>query len=451
MSPRATKSTFGSIHLTLALIALSVMAGICVLTQAFVAPRLVETRAENILSIIRSHQEDIVLNRPRAVREELIRSKAIAEDQQFSHYFSDEKTKVLPLLKGCQFQSPSFCLGPKSAVFFVSNSDQPPQDSFKFAIVLENDLTRPSALLWLWEGVACLLIAAAFWALHRAILRKEKYLLERLAVAGSAFTRARGIFKEQQEGADEFDSFGKSAEELVRSLENYKAQFERKTRLEQLGLTIGQISHDLKAPFNETKHFLRSLPLLLDTMPRAKIEAAAASLVARVESGEECLNQALQITKQAATARDELLLHSVLQSVTSRAKENIKLKKLFFTLSAAEGIKTLGDSLRLETALLNLIENTSDERFDAHIRIDLSHGENGQAKILYEDNGGGIPEEFLGTIFDPLVTYKANGTGLGLSSTKEIISQHRGSIRAIPNKGGAKFEIYLPILGGAHA
>lgn len=451
MNPKATKSTFSSINLRLSLIALGVVTGFFSLTQLFIAPRLVEDRAQAIFSTIRSHESDIVLNKTRSVRDELITSGAIKEDQNFAHYFSDESSKIKPLLTQCRFISPSICLGEASTIFFVANSSQPPKDSFKFAVVLENDLSRTPTVLLVWEMVAASMVALAFWLLRRAILKKEKYLLDRLAVAATAFERAQVLFSSSKSGHDEFDIFGKTAEDLVLLLEEYKAKFERKTRLEQLGLTIGQVSHDLKAPLNEAENFLSTLPKLLEKAPRETILAATESLILRIRSGKHALNQALLHTKQATVAREALHLREVFLSVTNRAKNNAKLQDLTFEVNVSDGYSTFGDRLRLETAFLNLLENTADEKKNAKVQVTLSELDSSHAKIIYQDNGGGIPAEFLERIFEPLVTYKSTGTGLGLSSTKEILTQHGGYIRAIPYRDGAKFEIVLPVMGDSHA
>ncbi len=451
MNPKATRSTFNSIHIRLALIALCVSAGFFALAESFVAPKLIEERAQAVLSLIRSHEGDVVLNKTRSVRDELIASGAIKEDQQFSHYFFDEKSRVQPFLSKCRFISPAICLGSKSTVFFVPNSDRPPAESFKFAVALSSNLAQTPVVLFLWETVAILITVFAFWFLHRAIVKKEKYLLDRLTAAGAAFERAQVIFSGSEMGKDEFETFGKNAEDLVRMLEEYKAKFERKTRLEQLGLTVGQVSHDLKAPLNEAENFLVSLPKLLDKAPRESILAATESLILRIRGGKAALNQALQHTKQMTVAKEALGLKDVLLSVANRAKENEKLQELSFNLILDNGHQTLGDRLRLETAILNLLENTADEKRNAHVHMTLTAHAHGQVKITYQDDGGGIPEEFLEKVFEPLVTYKTTGSGLGLSSTKEILALHGGHIRALPNRGGAKFEIVLPILGGANA
>jgi signal transduction histidine kinase len=61
------------------------------------------------------------------------------------------------------------------------------------------------------------------------------------------------------------------------------------------------------------------------------------------------------------------------------------------------------------------------------------------------DNGPGIPQDILGTLFDPFVTKnKTNGTGLGLAIVKQYIAAHGGKI-SVSNNKGAVFTITLPL------
>jgi two-component system cell cycle sensor histidine kinase/response regulator CckA len=66
-------------------------------------------------------------------------------------------------------------------------------------------------------------------------------------------------------------------------------------------------------------------------------------------------------------------------------------------------------------------------------------------KIFIEDNGVGIPERYLTKIFDPYVTTKERGSGLGLATSYSIVKNHGGliDVRSIPGKGSS-FAVYIP-------
>jgi two-component system nitrogen regulation sensor histidine kinase GlnL len=62
------------------------------------------------------------------------------------------------------------------------------------------------------------------------------------------------------------------------------------------------------------------------------------------------------------------------------------------------------------------------------------------------DNGPGVPPEIQDTVFYPLITSKAEGSGLGLSIVQTIINQHHGLVEFTSEPGRTKFSIYLPIM-----
>ena len=109
----------------------------------------------------------------------------------------------------------------------------------------------------------------------------------------------------------------------------------------------------------------------------------------------------------------------------------------------------IGDATQLRQIIHNLLRNAEDAlegRPDACIRI-ITEAGSGVAKLRIADNGPGFPVELLPRIFEPYVTTKARGTGLGLPIVRKIVDEHQGSIE-ISNApaGGARIDICLPLV-----
>ena len=68
------------------------------------------------------------------------------------------------------------------------------------------------------------------------------------------------------------------------------------------------------------------------------------------------------------------------------------------------------------------------------------------AGIDIEDNGSGIPEEIADRLFFPMISGRPNGSGLGLSITQTIVTQHQGLVSVASEPGCTRFSVYLPIL-----
>jgi nitrogen fixation/metabolism regulation signal transduction histidine kinase len=108
--------------------------------------------------------------------------------------------------------------------------------------------------------------------------------------------------------------------------------------------------------------------------------------------------------------------------------KNIKLEFHLSDLSLNVDI----DRHLIEQVLINLILNAIDateETENAQIDISASVNLKGQTMIQVQDNGAGIPDEILDSIFVPFFTTKKNGSGIGLSLSKQIMLLHKGKIK----------------------
>lgn len=105
-----------------------------------------------------------------------------------------------------------------------------------------------------------------------------------------------------------------------------------------------------------------------------------------------------------------------------------------------------GDKVKLEEVILNLLQNARDAVGSEGSIILSAERKNDTIIICCKDTGCGITSDRIDTIFDPFVTYKENGTGLGLSSAKRITEAHGGSIEVESSpESGTVFTVTLPV------
>ena len=120
---------------------------------------------------------------------------------------------------------------------------------------------------------------------------------------------------------------------------------------------------------------------------------------------------------------------------------------------------TSGDRDQLSQAFLNLIKNaveaageggviTLRTAYRSGVRLSGIHGDNRRSlplEVSISDNGPGIPEEFAPHIFEPFVTSKASGAGLGLALVSKIVADHGGIIECDTDAGRTTFRMLLPV------
>jgi two-component system, NtrC family, nitrogen regulation sensor histidine kinase NtrY len=102
-------------------------------------------------------------------------------------------------------------------------------------------------------------------------------------------------------------------------------------------------------------------------------------------------------------------------------------------------MELFADENLISQVLLNLLKNALealDGKTDGMIRIMVKVADNNRPEITVADNGPGIPDEIMEQVFVPFFTTRENGSGIGLSLSRQIMRLHGGSlqVRSIPNK-----------------
>ena len=159
--------------------------------------------------------------------------------------------------------------------------------------------------------------------------------------------------------------------------------------------------------------------------------------------------------------KDPVNIHSVLEQVRLSAQSGFGAKVSFRELYDPSLPLVTGNRDQLVQVFLNLVKNavesvaetrqpeivlTTGYRPGIHLSIPGA-GERVALpiEICVRDNGPGIPEDLRGQIFDPFITTKTNGTGLGLALVAKIIGNHGGVVECDNDDEGACFRILLPV------
>jgi two-component system, NtrC family, nitrogen regulation sensor histidine kinase GlnL len=162
----------------------------------------------------------------------------------------------------------------------------------------------------------------------------------------------------------------------------------------------------------------------------------------------------------APVARDEVNIHEVLDRVRKIAQTGFARHVMLIEEYDPSLPPVPGDRDLLLQVLLNLVKNASEAVADSDGEIILTtayrHGlrlagpDGGRRHVplmvSVADNGGGIPEEIKPHLFDPFVTTKRNGTGLGLALVAKVIGDHGGVIEFDSEPGRTVFRVFLPVV-----
>jgi two-component system, NtrC family, sensor histidine kinase HydH len=117
-------------------------------------------------------------------------------------------------------------------------------------------------------------------------------------------------------------------------------------------------------------------------------------------------------------------------------------------LRAEPGLMVDGDAVQLHQVLVNLAQNAVFfAGATGRVEVELSRMGNGLT-MTFDDSGPGIDPSIRNRLFEPLVTTRQGGIGLGLALVKRIVERHDGTIIASRSPlGGARFTVHLPTTG----
>ena len=204
-------------------------------------------------------------------------------------------------------------------------------------------------------------------------------------------------------------------------------------RLSAIGELSARMSHDMRNPLsiiNNDINILKSKKLL-DEKQTLRMESAMKRITHQID-------EVLDFVRQTPLSYSSFELFDLVKRCIDEMKipDNVKVKL------EGQGVIIEGDVEKMEIVLINLIFNAIqavEENGTVEIRLSESDSD---VKIEVQDSGPGIHIKPIEKIFDPLVTSKQKGTGLGLASVKNIVEQHEGTISVTNNP--TVFTVQIP-------
>lgn len=167
------------------------------------------------------------------------------------------------------------------------------------------------------------------------------------------------------------------------------------------------------------------------------------------------INEISTYNNSSSINRESFSITDMLNNIVKSFSANPMCKNIDFSINVPQNMPMIyGDRLKLRQTFINIIKNAAEainekefpnanEHIDVDIHIDDSDS---QFIIAICDSGCGISDEQLTKIFSPMVSFKKNGTGLGLPIIKKIIEAHDGTISVkSSSQKGTTFYITLPI------
>ena len=239
-------------------------------------------------------------------------------------------------------------------------------------------------------------------------------------------------------------------------LQELQAELTHVCRLSAMGQMGAALAHELNQPLTAIVNYMqvcrRLLRAQVGTVP-PRVDEALEKAIAQAARAGEIIRRLRQFVGKGDKERRFEDLNNVVEEASALALVGAKQQGVRVMLELAPDLPLIAlDKVQIQQVVLNLVRNaveamstTEDPLLTIATRRFAKQGVGFLAEVRISDSGSGLDPTVLGQLFQPFVTTKENGMGVGLSICRSIVEAHGGQIWAEPNpQGGTSFTFALP-------
>jgi PAS domain S-box-containing protein len=226
-------------------------------------------------------------------------------------------------------------------------------------------------------------------------------------------------------------------------------------------VTMGELSaaiiHELSQPLSAILYNAKAGLRVIESgdQPPTEVAEIFGDMAADARRAAQVIQNLRSLFQKGAAENRPLLLDALIHDLAAVIVNDAVLRNVQVTLDLSPGLPPVsGDRVQLQQVVLNLVLNAFDALADVADRprtVVLRSRGVGRSELQLDvtDNGPGIAADALASIFEPFVTTRRGGMGMGLSVSRTIVHAHGGRIWAENNADrGATFHVVLPVLAG---
>ena len=256
---------------------------------------------------------------------------------------------------------------------------------------------------------------------------------------------------------DEFTELGMAVNHMLSELQQHEKLLVESHKLRAVGTLTAGVAHELNNPINNillTAHMLKEdFPDLTDDERLEMLD----DIISQSERSNRIVHQLLDFARESEAKTQPLDIGNLVEETVRLAQNQIRLAGVRLETKIAPNLPRVhGDYQQLSQVFLNLLLNALEATTtDGHIVLTASAmTRSPYLRVNVTDDGMGIPNHQLSSIFDPFFSTKLRGTesargggvGLGLSVSQGIVAKHGGRIEVLSEEGkGSTFSVLLPV------
>ena len=321
-------------------------------------------------------------------------------------------------------------------VHFFEHVEEIPSQWETFREFVEENHVKAGLIMPLLQGERLLGLMAAFTL--RDAPNWPSVLMERDNIVGQLFANVLGNL-EWEAGA------GRLAEELTHV-----------SRVATMGELTASLAHELNQPLEAIAANAVAVGYCLDgeSANSDEARAALADISDEARRAGQVIRRMRALLEKGEQERSPLHMNGLVEEVVALLQNEAILRNTLFELDLDPELSLVeGDRIQLQQVLMNLLLNSidatqGDSVSSRRVTIRTCNRGDEETEVVVLDEGVGLEPSIAETMFDPFVTTKPNGLGMGLSISRSIIEAHSGRLWAEQNPdGGAAFHFSIPNTG----
>lgn len=214
------------------------------------------------------------------------------------------------------------------------------------------------------------------------------------------------------------------------------------SRLTAMGEMASALAHELNQPLSAMANYLKGSTRLLatDPIPRERLQDAISKAGDQALRAGDIIRRLRDFVARGEAERRIESLPKLIEEASALALVGAKEHgvRVNFAMDPAIDM-VLADKVQIQQVALNLIRNAIEAMEESPrkvLEVRVEPADEGMARVVVADTGTGISPQIADQLFQPFVTTKRAGMGVGLSICRTIVEAHGGRIWAEPNPGG---------------
>ena len=235
-------------------------------------------------------------------------------------------------------------------------------------------------------------------------------------------------------------------------LQELQSELLHVARLSDMGQMASALAHELNQPLsaviNWTQAARRTLTTGGDTS--SKVLGYMDNAIAQAERAGQIIRRLRDFIERGETDQQTEDISQVVEEAAALALVGAKESGVRATFNLATGLPpVMIDKVQVQQVVINLVRNAIEAMAaveERRLTVGTGIAQDGMIEVSVADTGPGLPPEVATKLFQPFVTTKDKGMGLGLSISRSIIDNLGGRLRAASNTdGGVTFSFSLPV------